>query len=97
MLTKSGERLKKFSECLRQATEPVEVDYVVFSNSIVLTAKGDDEHSFFALTEACSYLLAQLLDQNIAIRGAIAFGPFLRSQMAESVFVGGRAVIDAYS
>lgn len=41
--------------------------------------------------------MGDLLKENIPVRGAIAFGDFFRSSsVGESVFVAGRAVIDAY-
>jgi hypothetical protein len=82
---------------LKLATEPLGIDFVVFSDSIVLTAKGDDEASFLALAEACSRLLYDLLEKDIPLRGAIAFGDFVRrGDIAKSIFIAGRALIEAY-
>jgi hypothetical protein len=92
----SGDRVRRYIECLENATEDTEVDFVVFSDSIVLTAKGDSPQSLIAVSGACSRLMAHLLNEGIPLRGAIAFGDFVRSRIAESVFVAGRAVIDAY-
>ena len=92
----SGERVRRYIDCLGNATEDREADFVVFSDSIVLTAKGDSPESLIAVAGACSRLLSHLLDEGIPLRGAIAFGDFFRSRVAESVFVAGRAVIDAY-
>ena len=91
-----GDKIRDYLDCLRRATYQSEVDYVVFSDSIVLTAKGDGPESLIAVAGACSRLLADLLNASIPLRGAIAFGDFFRSRISESVFVAGRAVIDAY-
>lgn len=93
----SGEGgIQRYLNCLQNATEHTNVNYVVFSDSIVLSAKGDSPDSFIAVAGACSRLLYDLLNVDIALRGAIAFGTFIREAFAESVFVAGRAVIDAY-
>ena len=92
----TGEKLKEFSRCLKEATDQLEIDFVVFSDSIVLTAKSDTEEAFFSILQACSKLFASLLEQHIAIRGAIAFGTYQRQLMGESVFVAGSALIEAY-
>ncbi len=88
--------IQRYLGCLQRATQPTNVNYVVFSDSIVLSAKGDTPESFMAVAGACSQLFSDLLSQDIALRGAIAFGGFVREAFAESVFVAGRAVIDAY-
>jgi hypothetical protein len=92
----SGEKIHRYLECLKSATAQSEVDYVVFSDSVVLTAKGDGPESLIAIAAACSRLLADLLNEGIPLRGAIAYGEFFRSRIVDSVFVAGRAVIDAY-
>lgn len=48
------------------------------------------------MAKACSRIFHNLLAVRIPIRGAIAFGDFFRSTVAESVFVAGSAVLDAY-
>jgi hypothetical protein len=92
----TGEKIRRYLDCLSRAAEQSDIDYVVFSDSIVLTAKGDAPESLAAIAGASSRLLAGLLNDGIALRGAIAFGSFFRSHLRESVFVAGRAVIDAY-
>jgi hypothetical protein len=91
----SGEKIGRYLECLTAATEHSQVNYVVFSDSIVLTAEGDDPESLLAVAGACSRLIADLLKEDIPLRGAISFGNFVRSSIEKSVFVAGRAVIDA--
>src|ERR1041384_2915036 len=78
-------------------TKPEGVDYIVFSDSIVITAIGETEQAFISVARSCSQLMHALLNQGIPIRGAIAYGAFFRSAVAKSAFVAGRAVIDAYT
>jgi hypothetical protein len=93
----SGEAgIQRYLNCLQNVTEHTDVKYVVFSDSIVLSAKGDSPDSFIAVAGACSRLLYDLLNVDIKLRGAIAFGTFIRVAIGESVFVAGRAVIEAY-
>ena len=90
-----GERIERYLGCLQRATE-TPVDYIVFSDSIVLTVGDQGADSLVAIAGACSRLLSELLTENIPIRGAISYGHFVRSAVGHSVFVAGRAVIDAY-
>ena len=93
----AGQRIERYLGCLQRATGgPTPVDYVVFSDSIVLTVEGENENSFITMAAACSRLMGELLTENIPIRGAISHGHFVRSAIGQSVFVAGRAVIDAY-
>lgn len=93
----AGQRIERYLSCLHRAiggTTPV--DYVVFSDSIVLTVEGEDDNSLITMAAACSRLMGELLTESISIRGAISHGHFVRSAVGQSVFVAGRAVIDAY-
>jgi hypothetical protein len=92
----TGERMNRYLECVRDTMRGRGIDYVVFSDSIVLNVKGDDPQPLAAVAGACSQLLGALLNENIALRGAIAFGGFVREAFEGSIFVAGRAVIDAY-
>ena len=95
-----GARLKRYLECINTVlgdSADSAVDYVVFSDNIVLTTRDDAEASFQALLARCSTLFGLLLGQEIALRGAIAHGSFFRESSAGGVFVAGRAVVDAYT
>jgi hypothetical protein len=92
----TGEKVRRYLDCLQGASVERRVDYVVFSDSIVLSAKGDSPDSLLAVAGTCSRLLVDLLNEGIPLRGAIAFGGFVREAFGESVFVAGRAVIEAY-
>jgi hypothetical protein len=94
----AGDRIERYLQCLQRTVGggATPVDYVVFSDSIVLTVEGEDDSSLIRVASACSRLMGQLLTDNIPIRGAISHGHFVRSAIGQSVFVAGRAVIDAY-
>lgn len=92
----TGEGVERYLNCLQRAKGTTAVDYVVFSDSIVLTVAGDEAESLVTIAGACSRLMYELLMEHIPIRGAISQGAFVRSAVGESVFVAGRAVIDAY-
>src|SRR5438105_1345699 len=80
------DRIRRYLDCLQRAASRGDVDYVVFSDSIVLTAKGDAPESLAAIATACSRLFGDLLNEGIPLRGAISYGSFSRSTIAESVF-----------
>jgi hypothetical protein len=92
----SGEKVRRYLNCLQNTTVERRVDYVVFSDSIILSAKGDSPESLAAVVGTCSRLLVELLLEGIPLRGAISFGGFVREAFGESVFVAGRPVIEAY-
>lgn len=92
----SGQKFEDYLDCVENATRDTRVKYVVFSDTIVLTAESNGPDSLLDIARASSRIFHDLLQVRIAIRGAIAFGDFFRSTVAESVFVAGSAVIDAY-
>jgi hypothetical protein len=72
------------------------VQYVAFSDSIVLTTNDDSEESLQALFCSCSGVFGRLLGNEIPVRGAISHGSFTRSDTGGGTFVAGAALIDAY-
>src|SRR6267378_3580793 len=77
-----GGRLQRYLDCVNKSLcEGVrghEVDYVVFSDSIVLTTRESSmEASLQALVLRCSRLLGLMLENEVAMRGAIAYGSYL--------------------
>jgi len=95
-----GKHLERYLICLQQALDEEavgpKVDYVVFSDSIVLTTQDDSEPALQAVLLRCSRALGLMLRNEIALRGAIACGSFFRSAGTSGVFVAGRAILDAY-
>jgi hypothetical protein len=93
--------LEEYIGCVKNATQTPEgspkVQYVLFSDSIILTTTDPGEDSFKALIQACSHLFRSLLAGEFPVRGAIAFGSFFRSQEdASGVFVAGKPIVEAY-
>src|SRR5258708_4446312 len=72
------------------------VEYVAFSDSIVLTTKDGSDDALRSLLLACSKVFGAMLDKRIPLRGAVAFGPYIRSETSGGVFVAGKAIIEAY-
>jgi hypothetical protein len=92
---RDGERLEQYLNTLKTALKDDDghtVEYVVFSDSIVLT-----ERNLETMLRTCSRLFWSMLRQLIPVRGAIAYGPYIRNEVeGRGVFVAGRALIDAY-
>ncbi len=95
-----GSRIEKYLQCLKEVFDcdpgPGPVDYIVFSDSIILTTPRDDIEALQALLARCSALLCAMLAENIALRGAIAHGPYITEKTSRGTFVAGKAIIDAY-
>ncbi|MEW6563358.1 MAG: hypothetical protein AB1400_09040 [Pseudomonadota bacterium] len=72
-----------------------QIEFVIFSDSIVLTT-GSDEDALRELITLCSKLLYEMLCDEIALRGCISYGAYIRKNTAAGTFVAGRAIIDAY-
>src|SRR5436190_11507789 len=95
-----GARLSQYLEGIRTAlgdSVGKALDYVVFSDTIVLTTRDASEESFQVLLARSSALFGLMLKREIALRGAIAYGSFVREATPGGVFVAGKAVIEAYT
>src|SRR5256885_1361755 len=91
---RNGERLRDYQRVwkvsLGTADAKAPVKYVVFSDSIVLTTTENLQ----VMIRACSKLFGALIAARIPVRGAIAYGQFVRSvqEFDMGVFVAGRAL-----
>jgi hypothetical protein len=72
------------------------LQYVIFSDSVIVNSTKDDNESFEAIIQACAKLFAEFLQTGIALRGAIAYGSFYRSSMERGTFVAGRPIVEAF-
>ena len=94
-----GSHLDKYLSSIQEALDDTSlgptVPYVVFSDSIVLTTNSDSDADLLSMLQRCSRVLGHLLRANIALRGAIAYGSYSRSDLTSGVFVAGRAILDA--
>ena len=89
--------LLKYLTCVNDVIRPANahVECVLFSDSIVLTSKGDDDKAFENIIKACSAAFFALFKNEIPVRGAIAFGTYWREANAGSVFLAGRPIGEA--
>lgn len=73
------------------------VDYVVFSDSIVLISGGCEENDLLAIAEITSTLsFDMMINQGLALRGCISHGPVTYSNDDKDVVVAGVPIVEAY-
>lgn len=73
------------------------LEYIVFSDSIIVTTGDDSETSLESLFKRCSFALHSMLEKEIPLRGAIAHGSFTRETTKNGgVFVAGKPIVEAY-
>jgi hypothetical protein len=91
-------KLQDYVSCIERSFESSsnpEVEYVAFSDSIVLTVQGDSEGALLSMMRQSSRLMGLMLEKEIALQGAIAHGSFFRQSTPGGVFVAGKAIIEA--
>lgn len=95
-----GSELDEYIGCLEQATNGKQgksgVEYVLFSDSIVLTRTGSDPDSLLSIVKVCAYLFSLLTLKAIPVRGAISCGRFMRNDGKNGAFVAGKPIIEAF-
>lgn len=99
---RDGDLITGYLSALQEALKPEpptsgQNDYLVFSDSIVLTSKGGEPDDLRGLARSCSYLFGEFLKKGIAMRGAISYGQYLSNTMEKGRFVAGKAIVEAYS
>ncbi len=74
------------------------LQYVVFSDSIIINTLDEKEESLLAILRACSSLYYLFLNINFPIRGCISYGSFERipDESGGGVIVAGKSILDAY-
>ncbi len=95
----SKQKLESYINAVHQATQvngKSVLQYVIFSDSVIINSVHDDDESFISIVEACGTLFAQFLEYQIPLRGAIAHGHFLRSSKANGSFVAGAPIVEAF-
>ena len=90
------EKLSQYVHSLGMVTNGTDVEIVLFSDTIVMTSLGDTPESLLSILRPCSQAFGLLLSREIAVRGAISYGSFIRYKNPKGVFLAGRAIIDAY-
>lgn len=80
------------SENIEFLYKPSSKQVSIFSDSIVISFKVDEESQVFHTLIEIKWLIMRLLSQKILCRGAIAFGKFIHTDK----FLFGPALIEAY-
>ncbi len=72
------------------------LQFVLFSDNLVINTIDETDESFANIIRTCSHLSYQLSQQRIAVRGAIAYGTFMRSpNTRQGVILAGRPIVEA--
>lgn len=94
-----GDFLANYGAALERILKPLSVDYVVFSDSVVLTTPGKTTSHLEAIVRACSYIIYELLGLKpwpVAVKGAIARGDCTVHRGQFGTVVAGRPIVEAY-
>lgn len=90
-------RLNQYIATARRVLKRPRIEFVLFSDTIVINSTGTGDEALADVVSACSNLLYELALTNVAIRGAIAHGAFVKSgSSADGVFIAGRPIVEAY-
>jgi hypothetical protein len=96
----SDEILKKYVSIVDKAIlneDMYGLEYVIFSDSVIVNSFNDDDESFFKMLDACATLFNKLLMIGIPVRGAIAHGRYQYSNKDHGKFVAGKPIVEAYT
>ena len=81
------------------STRSDKFNYIILSDSIIITTNSDTKKAFSSLIELCSRLIYSLVCNKIPIRGAISYGPVMLKNIGQNpgnIFLAGPAVVEAY-
>jgi hypothetical protein len=97
----SHEHLQEYLDAIEEAIDEKSsvtgINFILFSDSIVISTKDDSAISLRTLLRTCSRAFGLLLEKNIAVRGAIAHGQYFREATGSGMFIAGRPIVDAYN
>jgi hypothetical protein len=89
--------LERYFDAIDEATNKMEgVEYVLFSDTIVINAPSRSPEDLLQILQACSFAMHYLLKEGLAVRGAISYGSYYRSRSQKGVVIAGPAFIEAY-
>jgi len=72
------------------------LQYLLFSDNLIINTKTNSDDDFHNLVKACSSLLFDLLQLQIAVRGVVSYGSFLRSPTTrKGVILAGKPIVEA--
>jgi len=93
-------QLQQYLDAIEQATDEKSgvrgVNFILFSDSIVISTKEQHDIALRILLRTCSRAFGLLLEKRIAVRGAIAHGQYFREATESGTFIAGRPIVDAY-
>jgi hypothetical protein len=90
-------RLSRYIETVRRALQRHGIEFVLFSDAIVINTVEGREEPLIDIVVACSNLMFELGLAGIAVRGSIGYGPFVKSRASsEGVFVAGRPIVETH-
>lgn len=94
---KVSQMLDAYRAIIEESTKLSKLQYVVFSDSILLSTPDESEESLWSILAGSSRLLYRFLTGGIPARGTISCGQFVRSAQGRSgVIVAGNPILDAY-
>ena len=76
--------------------EAQNLEYIVFSDTIVIYTHYSNKKSFLSLVRACSLLFVSLLKIGLPLRGCISHGKFHLQKNPNGVIIAGEPIIDAH-
>ena len=92
-------RFEAYSKCIGRTVESQQgLEYVVFSDSIVINTQEDTPDSLQVITRSCSRLYFELLNERFPFRGCISHGDYARltHEHVKGTVLAGRPLVDAY-
>lgn len=91
---------ERYFEIMKGALESYgpNIQYVTFSDSILINTTEESENNLFLLIKAVSYITYRfLIELNVPIRGCISCGDFYRFEGDKgNVMIAGKPIIDAH-
>jgi hypothetical protein len=95
---KDGNLIELFNyyDSLLKNDSKCNVDYLVFSDTIILYTTKDNDESFREIAWKSSNLLFSLLKRNIPVRGCLSYGDILLYKNERGTILAGNCIIDAY-
>lgn len=92
-----GPELERYFDAIDQATNKIgDVQYVLFSDTIVISTPSRSHEDLLQIVRASSYAMHYLLKEGLPVRGAVSYGTYYRSRSDKGVVIAGPAFIEAY-
>jgi len=74
-----------------------DIEYVIFSDSIIFCSENDTIEDFIGIIKSCSEILYSFLRSGIPIRGCVSYGEYYFTPKKEhGAIIAGRPIIDAF-